>query len=270
MNYATILEFRFSEGFPVIHVVYDDDGKAWFEGGPVARTAGFAAQRDAVGKVSDDHKIIIHSPGSERVTGNPQTRRVALIDLEGARQLFYRSTKRTPVFRDNFLRAAAEFVKSNPPNLADLLAFGISTPPIKPRPEPPIQPTPPIEEQTILAQAVLLANRRLQESTGIRYGTMQFYTPSEIGKRFGMSAVAVNKILHAEGVQYSIKKDGYSIWLLSKPYKNRGLAIIKSVEKNGKLIEHLFWTPAGVSFVEGILLKLGIFPLEMQPQATEA
>ena len=286
----SIGEFRYGDVFPCVHFTRDSSGTVWYEGGPVAKIAGFIAHRDAVLKVSEEHKRQITGSEAARIANNPQTKRLTLIDAGGVKQILYRSQKISADFIAGFLAALAKATVQEQPTL-----FDAPKPPIAPIPEslPAALPTPKIvnscqddqrpsgagyfsgaEAPTAppgsgvppdVTQTLEEMNRQiteLQSKLMPHYSPHRLYTPSEVGKRFGMSAVAINKVLQREGVQYTVRKNNHSIWLLNKPYRNRGLAITKNVEKNGHLIEHLFWTTSGVAFVENVLLKIGIHPTE--------
>lgn len=91
---------------------------------------------------------------------------------------------------------------------------------------------------------------------------------SKIAKDFGLSAVALNKILHDAGVQY---KQG-DVWLLYQKYAGMGYTQTKTdlyADANG--VQHTkvrtCWTQKGRLFVYELLKARGILPLIERKEA---
>ena len=91
---------------------------------------------------------------------------------------------------------------------------------------------------------------------------------SKIAKDFGLSAVALNKILHDAGVQY---KQG-DVWLLYQKYAGKGYTQTKTdlyADANG--VQHTkvrtCWTQKGRLFVYELLKARGILPLIERKEA---
>lgn len=82
---------------------------------------------------------------------------------------------------------------------------------------------------------------------------------SKIAKDYGMSGVALNKMLHELGVQY---KQG-SCWLLYQKYADKGYTQSKTQvidDENSKL--HTYWTQKGRLFIYELLKnQKGILPM---------
>ena len=85
---------------------------------------------------------------------------------------------------------------------------------------------------------------------------------SKIAKDFGLSAVALNKILHDAGVQY---KQG-DVWLLYQKYAGKGYTQTKTdlyADSNG--VQHTkvrtCWTQKGRLFIYDLLKNRNILPL---------
>lgn len=85
---------------------------------------------------------------------------------------------------------------------------------------------------------------------------------SKIAKDFGLSAVALNKILHDAGVQY---KQG-DVWLLYQKYAGKGYTQTKTdlyADSNG--VQHTkvrtCWTQKGRLFIYDLLKSRNILPL---------
>lgn len=85
---------------------------------------------------------------------------------------------------------------------------------------------------------------------------------SKIAKDFGLSAIALNKILHEEKVQY---KQG-DVWLLYQKYAGMGYTQTKTeLFPDGNGIQHArvrtCWTQKGRLFIYELLKSKGILPM---------
>lgn len=82
---------------------------------------------------------------------------------------------------------------------------------------------------------------------------------SQIAEDYGMSAKALNKLLHEEGVQYNMGGQ----WLLYKEHQNKGLTrseTVRITRSDGRpdTVMHTKWTQKGRLFIDDILKKRGI------------
>ena len=82
---------------------------------------------------------------------------------------------------------------------------------------------------------------------------------SQIAEDYGMSAKALNKLLHEEGVQYNMGGQ----WLLYKEHQNKGLTrseTVRITRSDGRpdTVIHTKWTQKGRLYINQILEKRGI------------
>lgn len=81
---------------------------------------------------------------------------------------------------------------------------------------------------------------------------------TQIGKDYGLSGIALNKILEEEKVQYKMSGQ----WLLYSKYQNKGFTKSKTVLGNTEFPKlHTQWTQKGRLFIHEILTKRGIRPI---------
>lgn len=81
---------------------------------------------------------------------------------------------------------------------------------------------------------------------------------SVIAKDLGMSAIALNTLLHIKRIQY---KKGHT-WLLYAPYQDKGLADIRTYKiDDTHCREQLVWTEKGRAFINNIV-EGGLSPQE--------
>lgn len=82
-------------------------------------------------------------------------------------------------------------------------------------------------------------------------------TTTLIAKQYGMSAIELNKFLHAKGVIYKDKSK--KVWLLYATYASQGLADYEEYAPNDKTIRKtLKWTAKGEKFIRELLADEGI------------
>lgn len=82
-------------------------------------------------------------------------------------------------------------------------------------------------------------------------------TTTLIAKQYGMSAVELNKFLHAKGVIY--KESGKKAWVLYANYAGLGLADYEEFAPNERTIRKtLKWTAKGERFIRDLLAEEGI------------
>lgn len=82
-----------------------------------------------------------------------------------------------------------------------------------------------------------------------------FFTTTQIAKKFGMSAVMLNSILHKARIQYKVNEQ----WVLYDKYQDLGYTHTMMFEKRSKreYVYHTYWTLKGQDFVERFLLEHG-------------
>ena len=82
-------------------------------------------------------------------------------------------------------------------------------------------------------------------------------TTTLIAKQYGMSAIELNKFLHAKGVIYKDKSK--KVWLLYATYASQGLADYEEFAPNERTIRKtLKWTAKGERFIRDLLAQEGI------------
>lgn len=95
-------------------------------------------------------------------------------------------------------------------------------------------------------------------------------TATQIAKDYGMTAPALNKILHDEGIQFKQNKQ----WLLYKKYADEGYTKSDTIDitrSNGDpdVTINTRWTQKGRLFIHEILRKVGIVPyMDREPVTT--
>ncbi|MCI2253430.1 phage antirepressor KilAC domain-containing protein [Domibacillus sp. PGB-M46] len=79
-------------------------------------------------------------------------------------------------------------------------------------------------------------------------------TITQIAKDYKLSAVALNKILFNEKVQYKVNGQ----WVLYKEYQSAGYAKAETIPrgKTGYTVTHLKWTQKGRKFIDEVLRKV--------------
>ena len=245
-----------------LRIITDQAGRRWFIGVEIATLAGFSAPRDAHGRhVPNEHRLLLETPWAERVTGNPKTKRVMLIDRTGVEMLLGRSKNCSPAFGSEVLRAidSRQTNRFNEANLESRSAGSTESPATNATPTQPQRVGGLVaDESLIMAQALEIANRKLAAASVKHYPPNHLFTATEIGEPFGLSALALNKILEREKVQYSVRRDGRPLWLLSPVYRNQAFAWVRDVEKNGRLVPCLLWTWKGKQMIEGVLQRAGV------------
>lgn len=123
-----------------------------------------------------------------------------------------------------------------------------------------------VEENEKLQLTVSVQNQQIQElQPKASYYDLVLQSDclmsvTKIAKDFGLSGVALNKILHEERIQY---KQG-SIWLLYQKYATLGYTQTQTQLINGKdkSTVHTYWTQKGRLFIYDLLKnKRGILPV---------
>jgi phage antirepressor YoqD-like protein len=84
--------------------------------------------------------------------------------------------------------------------------------------------------------------------------TIELYKIGEIAEEFGISAVALNKFLHDQRIQY--KPNGSDVWRLYTEHSAYNYAFPKLVTlDNGFTKPMLFWTAKGRDFIHDVVEK---------------
>lgn len=93
-----------------------------------------------------------------------------------------------------------------------------------------------------------------------------------IAKDYGLSAKALNKMLHDYGIQF--KQGGKNgLWLLYQKYADKGYTSTRTQNfpdtKNGGMFAsvHTYWTQKGRIFLYGVLKEHGVLPLNAEVDA---
>lgn len=94
---------------------------------------------------------------------------------------------------------------------------------------------------------------------------------TQIASDYGLSAIALNKILYEERVQYKVNKQ----WVLYAKHKNKGYTGSKSkviYRSNGReeTVITTYWTQKGRLFIHNILKSRGIVPLDDREVTSES
>lgn len=133
--------------------------------------------------------------------------------------------------------------------------------------------------EQLLAQAALVAQSILQEQTkeikqletkvdelepkAERYEDLTncegLFTATELAKDYGMTAIAFNKLLHQQGIQY---KAG-NIWVPYRAYQNEGFlrTVNYKPDNSDRTVQQSRWTMKGKEFVYELFRSLDIHPL---------
>jgi len=80
---------------------------------------------------------------------------------------------------------------------------------------------------------------------------------SIIAKDYGVSAIAINKLLHKLGIQFKLGRT----WLLYQKYANQGYTVTKTYVIDGGITSvQTCWTQKGRRFIYDTLKQIGILP----------
>lgn len=116
-----------------------------------------------------------------------------------------------------------------------------------------------IEEQKqrlMLEQQVAEAQPKLTYYDTILKST-KLVTVTQIAKDYGLSAQALNKILHEEGIQYKLSGQ----WLLYSKHSNQGYTKSQThIDSTGEARMNTKWTQKGRLFIHELLTGLGYDP----------
>jgi len=81
-----------------------------------------------------------------------------------------------------------------------------------------------------------------------------------IAKDYGMSAVKLNAMLYAYGIQYKLRET----WVLYRDYQDKGYTQSVTIIPNGDVSKtklHTYWTEKGREFLYNFLKTEGLFPV---------
>ena len=81
-----------------------------------------------------------------------------------------------------------------------------------------------------------------------------------IAKDYGMSAVKLNAMLYAYGIQYKLRET----WVLYRDYQDKGYTQSVTIIPNGDVSKtkfHTYWTEKGREFLYDFLKTEGLFPV---------
>ena len=81
-----------------------------------------------------------------------------------------------------------------------------------------------------------------------------------IAKDYGMSAVKLNSMLYAYGIQYKLRET----WVLYRDYQDKGYTQSVTIIPNGDVSKtklHTYWTEKGREFLYNFLKTEGLFPV---------
>jgi prophage antirepressor-like protein len=89
---------------------------------------------------------------------------------------------------------------------------------------------------------------------------------SKIAKDYGMTAIALNQLLHEERIQYPLS----DTWLLYKDYADKGYtqSYTYYITKE-KTVVHTHWTQKGRLFLYKYLKSIGIIPISERMEAIQ-
>lgn len=200
-------------------------------------------------------------------SGNKQTRQATLLNLLGVEVLLNRSRGCANNIRLALLDACRQVAAGKYPVQTERQPPSLFDPPGDPagdssREHSEMWVPAKVDENLIMAQALEIANRKLEAAKAKHYPPNHLFTATEIGEPFGLAAVSLNKILEKEEIQYSIRREGRRLWVLAPDYRKRGFAWVRDVEKNGRLVSCLLWTWTGKQFIEDVLAKSGFLKKE--------
>lgn len=84
----------------------------------------------------------------------------------------------------------------------------------------------------------------------------EVYAVTQIAKRFNLTAIDLNEILHKQGIQFKVNGQ----WVLYEKYQHKGYTKAAKVgwrKSNKDPLYTTYWTERGVRFIENVLLELG-------------
>ena len=256
MNEVEVFNFEANE---VRTVVIDNE--AWFVGKDVATVLGYKNTKDALLKhVDDDDKL------GSRITTSGQAREMVTINESGVYSLIFGSkldsAKR---FKKWVTSEVLPAIRKHGTYMTDQTIEDILT-----NPDTIIRLATDLKnerkEKLMLAQQVTELKPKA-DYTDLILSNKTLVTITFIAKDYGMSGLAMNKLLHDLGVQYSQS----GVWLLYAKHQTKGWTQSETTEvvrKDGskKLVMNTKWTQKGRLGLYELLKDNGYLPLIEQDQ----
>ncbi|MCT3050430.1 phage antirepressor [Leuconostoc mesenteroides] len=267
MNEVEVFNFEQNE---VQTLVINEE--VWFVGKDVAKSLGYLNTKDALGKhVDDEDKQIIQR--SQNATLEIPNRGLTLINQSGVISLALSS--KLPSARKFKRWVTSEVIPSVLKHGAYLTDQKIEE--VLTSPDTIIRLATKLKEERqaklVLKQqnsVLLQQNNELKpkaDYTDLILSNKTLVTITFIAKDYGMSGSAMNKLLHALGVQYSQS----GVWLLYAKHQTKGWTQSETTEvvkKDGtkKLVMNTKWTQKGRLGLYELLKDNGYLPLIEQDQ----
>lgn len=75
------------------------------------------------------------------------------------------------------------------------------------------------------------------------------FTATTVAKRYGWSAIKLNRTLHEWHIQYKVGNQ----WVLYAEYADKGYTVMRETESNGYAHSDTLWTAKGVEFIDNLM-----------------
>lgn len=256
MNEVTVFNFEANEVRTVII-----EKEAWFVGKDVADALGYSASRNALSKHVDSDDKLTH-----QISASGQKREMVLINESGVYSLIFGSkldsAKR---FKKWVTSEVLPAIRKHGTYMTDQIIEDVLT-----NPDTIIRLATDLKnerkEKLMLAQQVTELKPKA-DYTDLILSNKTLVTITFIAKDYGMSGLAMNKLLHDLGVQYSQS----GVWLLYAKHQTKGWTQSETTEvvkKDGskKLVMNTKWTQKGRLGLYELLKDNGYLPLIEQDQ----
>lgn len=237
------------------------DNKPWFVGKDVADALGYSASRNALSKHVDSDDKLTH-----QISASGQKREMVLINESGVYSLIFGSkldsAKR---FKKWVTSEVLPAIRKHGTYMTDQTIEDVLT-----NPDTIIRLATDLKnerkEKLMLAQQVTELKPKA-DYTDLILSNKTLVTITFIAKDYGMSGLAMNKLLHDLGVQYSQS----GVWLLYAKHQTKGWTQSETTEvvrKDGskKLVKNTKWTQKGRLGLYELLKDNGYLPLIEQDQ----
>lgn len=237
------------------------DNKPWFVGKDVADALGYSASRNALSKHVDSDDKLTH-----QISASGQKREMVLINESGVYSLIFgsklESAKR---FKKWVTSEVLPAIRKHGTYMTDQTIEEVLT-----NPDTIIRLATDLKnerkEKLMLAQQVTELKPKA-DYTDLILSNKTLVTITFIAKDYGMSGLAMNKLLHDLGVQYSQS----GVWLLYAKHQTKGWTQSETTEvvrKDGskKLVMNTKWTQKGRLGLYELLKDNGYLPLIEQDQ----
>ncbi|MSB66611.1 phage antirepressor KilAC domain-containing protein [Leuconostoc lactis] len=256
MNEVTVFNFEANEVRTVII-----EKEAWFVGKDVADALGYSASRNALSKHVDSDDKLTH-----QISASGQKREMVLINESGVYSLIFGSkldsAKR---FKKWVTSEVLPAIRKHGTYMTDQIIEDVLT-----NPDTIIRLATDLKnerkEKLMLAQQVTELKPKA-DYTDLILSNKTLVTITFIAKDYGMSGLAMNKLLDDLGVQYSQS----GVWLLYAKHQTKGWTQSETTEvvkKDGskKLVMNTKWTQKGRLGLYELLKDNGYLPLIEQDQ----